>query len=177
MNIPSLPVSNLGVLPRVIESLAQDVKTMKEKPEEVLPRHYVAAWATASLGALVLGTIDHVINVLCIAIKAVPVGLNELVGKVTDYSRYIDSYSWSGEDFVKHFANIRRTLLIQLNAVAVLVGLSSPKVLTKIANKIEMIPVPQLPVDKSVDAQEDGKKDNGANVEPQQPQPTPQPAP
>lgn len=141
MSIPSLPTSNVGVLPRVLEKLETDVLKMQANPEDVTNKQRVVAWAVASVGAFALAALDQVVNAALIAVKVVPVGFNVTIGKLTGLSKFITSPALSGDDFAGHFSNIRRCLLIQLNAAAVFFMLQQPSMVTTVAREVKFIPV------------------------------------
>ncbi len=141
MNIPSLPTSNVGVLPRVLEKLETNVLKMQANPEDVTNQQRVVAWAVASVGAFVLAAVDQVLNTALIAVKLVPVGFNVTIGKLTGLSKFITSPALTGDDFAGHFSNIRRCLLIQLNAAAVFFMLQQPSMVTTVAREVKFIPV------------------------------------
>lgn len=141
MKIPALPTSNVGMLPRVLEKLENDVLEMHKNPEATTNQQRVVAWAVASVGAFVFAALDQVVNAALIAVKVVPVAFNVTIGKLTGLSKFITSPALTGEDFVAHFENIRRCLLIQLNAVTVFFFLGKPGMVATIARDVKLLPI------------------------------------
>lgn len=135
---------------RVTPELEETQVASQDKAEDtdganaVTFRQWFVAKAVGSIGVAILAAVEVVANVALIAVKIVPVVLNETIGRWTGLSKYVTSPALTREDFFKHFENIRRDFIIALNALLVLTPIASADMIPAIARNIKLIPVAQV---------------------------------
>lgn len=141
MKITALPTSSVGMLPHLLEGLEKDVLKIEENPNEATTLERVAAWARGSFVTILAAALDQVAHVTLGAVKAVPVLLNETLGKLTGLNKYVTSSALTVEDLRGHFAKFFDCLTVQLNALPVLFCVQSPRVVTTVGRQIKLFPV------------------------------------
>ena len=143
MNIARLPTSNeVGVLPGLVTSLEKRL----DDTTEATRKQQVVAWAVASVGSFVFAAVDEVMNAALMVLKAVPVLANVTVGKLTGLSKHFPA-SLTAEDLRGHWDNISRSIVIQLNALAVFLTLQKPQMVVNVARDINLFRT-DVPADK-----------------------------
>lgn len=153
MEIFSLPTAKyVGMLPRVLEKLDKDFTNIDGKGAQVTTAEKVRAWATASVALFLVAAFDEVKDVVLLAVKIVPISLNETLGRATGLSKYVTSPALAGSELRAHVNNIVNALVIQVNAVLIFAGLQSPNMSTIVGRGIKVFPVAQpAQVDKPAD--------------------------
>jgi len=131
INIPTS--QSVGVMQGLLKDLNSSIKA---RGAEVTFEEYASAHAVASVAAFVFAAIDVIQNVVLAAFKIVPVLFCETIGKLADLPR---NEALTGDDLVGHWDNIRRALLIQMNAISVFFFLQSPELLLTVAEKVKVI--------------------------------------
>ncbi len=134
----TIPTSkSVGVTQGLLTDLDSSI-TSRDASMEVPFEQKALAWAVASVAAFAFAAVDVIQNVGLIAFKAVPVLFCETVGKLADLPQ---NEALTGDDLVGHLQNIRRSLLIQMNAISVFFMLQSPELLLTVAKKVDVIGV------------------------------------
>ena len=139
MNIPAIPTSSVGTLPAVLRRLEADVTKIQENPKDATFKQKFVASAIGSVAVAFFALVDEGIHVVCVALKAIPVGFKVTIGKLTGLDKYFTSPGLTGEDFVGHLTKIRDCFLLQVVSVAVLFGLN-PENMVMIGKKLNVLP-------------------------------------
>lgn len=103
--------------------------------------HLVAAWAVASIGATFFALTEVAINVALATVKAPFTGYNVTIGRMPNF-RMASSLA-SEADFLATLANIRRALLIQWQALGVLIFVVPPSVMVAVGRSVGLLEAPK----------------------------------
>ncbi len=132
----TIPTSkSVGVTQGLLKDLNTSIAS-RDSTMDVPFEQKALAWAVASVAAFAFAAVDVVQNVGLIAFKAVPVLFCETIGKLADLPK---NDALTADDLVGHLENIRRSLLIQMNAISVFFLLQSPEVMLTVAKKVNVI--------------------------------------